>query len=251
MNFYFNKVLDKIMRKILFLLCIYVVVSCSSSNASDFNILGIELGMSPAEIESILKESNYKVVPLKVALRTRYNKQIPNTEHVYFIDARPMDNKVNDAVFIYFAAPPNDNVVSFIIRNNNFYTDAPSQKNLLKALEEKYNKPTYIQKDRDFTWSVSESQAPPCLLWNNPFNDSMSNLNNKGINKLISGECGLTLNIRIDQRNGIVKRVKTRLFDSDALKIQRDFADKFMQDYEEKVQQEKLQKANSATVPKL
>mgnify|MGYP000550632082 CR=1 FL=1 len=128
---------------------------------------------------------------------------------------------------VYFAKPPNNNVVRYIDRNSSYRrTKGPNLASLLASLEEKYNKASHSQSDRDYTWSTSENTSPPCLTWSN----LPPNLDFK---ELISNECGLTLNVQVSQRNKLVNRVYSRVYDSDMLKNQRDNTKKWIESYVE------------------
>jgi len=228
-----------------------------TSGNGKLDILGIQLGMSPKEVEKVLKEIKFKLSPVKKELLSyttgggfSFPKRIPNTEYIRYMDASPIDSKIKDRLKVYFAAPPNNREVLYINREKGYYQNGPSMMNLLSALEQKYNKPTHCEYDRDYSWLLSgNKEKKTACTYLGGVHPSTNNI--LGFERLISDGCGLTLNIKIDQKKGVVRNMKQALFDGFMLNKYTNNVEQFLGSYKEKLRQNEMQKANAVAVPNL
>jgi hypothetical protein len=107
------------------------------------DVLGIRLGMSPDEARLILKKQGFPLKPSDVSEISI--EGLPNSRHIASIATY---SKPLGTISLYFSAPPTPSGVIRLDRSVEYdraAVDAPSEDNLLKALNEKFGNPTITE----------------------------------------------------------------------------------------------------------
>jgi len=109
--------------------------SANSTKIKSYDVRGISLGMSPAEVEKVLRKRypGYHIIPINY---TGYG-----TKWMGVLTAMPKTKHKDEVVLVDFAQPPLKSKVISITRYKEFPANAtPSLENVEKGLADKYGK---------------------------------------------------------------------------------------------------------------
>lgn len=112
-----------------------------SDKAATLDILGVHIGMTPGEAKSVLAQHGMDWV------ETKGDLGISEGQFLYAAVAHGSGTGPKaDTVSVFFATPPGDSKVIAVARNVGFdASGAPTLKNLVKELTEKFGQPSWTQ----------------------------------------------------------------------------------------------------------
>lgn len=138
------------------LFAIVLFFGATLSWAQGIDIIGIELGMSPAQVSAILQkhEPEMKLNQTGMVLADHRGAEIPDTQYTNSIWGNIRKGEKNEAITVNFAAPPSANVVQSVYRRKNFTSveTAPTFEATTAALTTKYQEPSFSVAGTSFLW---------------------------------------------------------------------------------------------------
>lgn len=135
-----------------------IVIYPTGTPNGDLDIIGLRIGMSPSQAESILKayRDDFKITVKKAYLSgefrilkkgERVQNKIPETDYIKRISASNLVNLKGTHVDLYFSPPPAKNQLMYIKRETYFQQTGPTVADYNKGFIEKYGDNFYSIKE--------------------------------------------------------------------------------------------------------
>ena len=169
------------------------------------DILGIRLGMSPDEAKLILKKQGFSLQPDHVSEATI--EGLPNSRH---IASMATSSTPLGSMLLYFSAPPTPSGVIRLDRSVQYdkgASGAPSEDNLLKALNDKFGDPM-LRFDgsnwRYWIWTADGKPAPTSIRERCRQMSPSPTTFDPNVQKMVDEGCGWVLGVTYAAQGGVV-----------------------------------------------